>query len=56
MHKFQSEIIEYNNNKIKNHFGNNDIFILFKEIDVLTDEELEQIDWAIQRAKLKRKK
>lgn len=54
--KFSSEIVTYNNNKLKTRFGNHKVDVLHRELDILTDEELDEIEFALEVIKAKREK
>lgn len=54
--KASSEIVEYNTNKLKKRFGDSKIDILHRELDILTDDELDEIEFALEVIKLRREK
>lgn len=54
--KVSSEIVKYNNNKLKARFSNRKIDVLHRELDILTDEELDEIEFALEVIKARREK
>lgn len=54
--KVASEIVEYNRKKLQTRFAERKIDVLHRELDILTEEELDEIEFALEVIKAKRKK